>query len=211
MISLTATDMTEPEPSPPFEKTLQRLLLNSRFAVLIAVAVSLLVGMGMFLVATVDAAFLVVPVVTYPFAHSNADHEVLRNHVVTHIVEVVDGYLLASAMLIFAFGLYTLFISPITDSATSRLPGGVLLVRTFDDLKDRLAKVVILILIVKFFEHALEMQVEHPLDLLWMALAIALVALAVALSHGKAAHDVAEAITPSPTDAKPSETHIPAE
>jgi len=178
----------------PLEKTLQRLLLNSRFIVLIAVGVSLLVGLGMFLVATVDAAFLVAPVVTYPFAHSNADHEVLRNHVVTHIVEVVDGYLLASAMLIFAFGLYILFIARISPSEQSQLPGGVLMIRTFDDLKDRLAKVVLLILIVKFFEHALEMPVERPLDLLFMALAIALVA--VAISHGKAAQDAISSIKP---------------
>jgi hypothetical protein len=52
------------------------------------------------------------------------------------------------------------------------------------------------------------MQIEHPLDLLWMALAIAFIALAVALSHGKAAHDIVHAGHPAPTEAGPSETRI---
>jgi uncharacterized membrane protein YqhA len=194
--------MPDQDPLTSFEKSLQRLLLSSRFLVLIAVAVSLLVGLGMFLVATVDAALLVGPMANYPFAQSTEDHTTLRNHVVTHIVEVVDGYLLASAMLIFAFGLYILFIARISPDERSHLPGGVLMIRTFDDLKDRLAKVVILILIVKFFEHALEMPVEHPLDLLYMAIAIAFIALAVALTHSKATRTAVDASKPSSSEAE---------
>ena len=182
--------MEDHDASTPLQRSFQRLLLNSRYLVLIAVSVSMLAGLAMFIVATIDAALLIVPVATYPFAHSTAAHEVLRNHVVTHIVEVVDGYLLAAAMLIFAFGLYTLFIAPITHPEDSQLPGGLLMIRSFDDLKDRLAKVVLLILIVKFFEHALEMSVERPLDLLYMAIGIVLIALAVAFSHAKGARDI---------------------
>ncbi len=108
----------------------------------------------------------------------------MRNHIVRSIVEVVDGYLLAAAMLIFAMGLYTLFIAPIRAGAIGD-SRWALTIRNFDDLKDRLAKVVLLILIVKFFEHALEMSIDRPVDLLYMAVAIAPVALAIAISHGR--------------------------
>lgn len=201
MIAAIAVAIMENEkPSSPVWRAFERVLLSARYLVIIAVASSLLVGLAMFIVATVDAAMLVVPVATYPFAHVAADHHDMRNHIVRSIVEVVDGYLLAAAMLIFAMGLYTLFIAPISAGEQSGIPGGALTIRTFDDLKDRLAKVVLLILIVKFFEHALEMSIDRPLDLLYMAVAIALVALAIALSHGKHTQKLLSEIGPPAAD-----------
>jgi uncharacterized membrane protein YqhA len=58
-------------------------------------------------------------------------------------------------------------------------------IENLDDLKDRLAKVVLLILIVKFFEQVLSLTFETPLELLYLAVGIALVAGALFLSHGK--------------------------
>ena len=71
--------------------------------------------------------------------------------IVAHVVEVVDGYLLAAIMLIFALGLYELFVSRIEIAEGSEFAERLLLIRSLDDLKDRLAKVVLLILVVKFF------------------------------------------------------------
>ncbi len=177
--------MPNDPPLSRLRQNFERALLSSRYLVVIAVVSSLLVGLAMFIVATVDAAMLVVPVAAYPFNHVAAAHHDLRNHIVRSVVEVVDGYLLAAVMLIFAMGLYSLFIARISENEQSSLTGGALSIRTFDDLKDRLAKVVLLILIVKFFEHGLEMSIERPIDLLYMAVSIALVALAITLSHGR--------------------------
>jgi len=101
-------------------------------------------------------------------------------------VATVDGYLLAAIMLIFAFGLYELFVSRIDIAEGSEFAERLLLVRSLDDLKDRLAKIVVLILVVKFFEYAITLQVNGALDLLWLALSIALVSVALVLSKGKA-------------------------
>jgi uncharacterized membrane protein YqhA len=109
----------------------------------------------------------------------------MRSEVVAYVVEVVDGYLLASIMLIFALGLYELFISRIDIAEKSEFGARLLLIRSLDDLKDRLAKVVLLILVVKFFEYALNLKVETALDLLYMGIGIAFVAGAIFLSHGK--------------------------
>ena len=111
----------------------------------------------------------------------------LRARTITHVVEVIDGYLLATILLIFAFGLYELFISRIDAAEGNELAARVLLIRNLDDLKDRLAKVVLLILVVKFFEHALGMKFEKPLDLVYLTVGIALTAGAIHLSHGSSA------------------------
>jgi uncharacterized membrane protein YqhA len=107
----------------------------------------------------------------------------LRATVVAHVVEVVDGYLLAAIMLIFALGLYELFVSRIDVAEGSEFAERLLLIRSLDDLKDRLAKVVLLILVVKFFEFALRLTITSALDLLWLGLGILLVAAAVMLTH----------------------------
>ena len=59
----------------------------------------------------------------------------------------------------------------------------VLLIRTFDDLKDRLAKVIFLILIVTYFEYALRGTYDTAQDLLYLAVGIALVAGSIWLTN----------------------------
>jgi uncharacterized membrane protein YqhA len=46
-----------------------------------------------------------------------------------------------------------------------------------------LAKVILMILIVKFFEYTVSMEFSTPLDLLYMAGGIALIGLSLYLSH----------------------------
>ena len=74
-----------------------------------------------------------------------AARAVLRSQTVTHIVEVIDGYLLATVLLIFSLGLYELFISKIEAAENSESASGVLLITSLDDLKARLAKVILMI------------------------------------------------------------------
>jgi len=114
----------------------------------------------------------------------------MRSETITHVVEIIDGYLLATVLLIFALGLYELFISPIDlakkegDSTASN----VLIINSLDDLKARLAKVILMILIVRFFEHAISMKFDSPLDLLYLAAGIALIGVALFLSHDSKKH-----------------------
>jgi len=164
----------------PFE----RLLWGSRLIVLLAVVASLVVAIGMFFVSTVDVIGLVGHMAHYPAAHG-AERVELRSTIVAHVVEVVDGYLLAAIMLIFSLGLYELFISRIEAAEGSEFAARVLLIQSLDDLKDRLAKVVLLILVVKFFEYALQLSFKTPLDLLYLSVGILLVSAALYLTKGK--------------------------
>lgn len=160
-------------------------LWNSRFVILTAVLGSLFAGFAIFYMATVDVVFLVQHALHYADANMAVEaRKALHDSTVTHIVEVVDGYLLATVLLIFSLGLYELFISDIDQAHGSKASSKILVISSLDDLKSRLAKVILMILIVTLFEQALNMKLASPIDLLYLGGAIALIALALYLTHG---------------------------
>ncbi|MBF0169981.1 MAG: YqhA family protein [Nitrospinae bacterium] len=165
-----------------FEKRFEQGLLSTRFVVLIAVLASLATSAAVFFLATVDVVMLVSHILHYADASLVGEARMaFRNQSITHVVEVMDGYLLATILLIFALGLYEIFISPFDDEAHEG--GEALYFKSLDDLKNALARVILIILIVKLFEHALQMELATSLDLLAFAGSIALVGLALYLSH----------------------------
>lgn len=167
-----------------FEKLFEGALWNSRFVVLAAVIGSLLAGFAIFYMATVDVVYLFRHALHYADASlTDEARKALHDSTVTHIVEVVDGYLLATVMLIFSLGLYELFISDIEQAHGSKSSSKILVINNLDDLKSRLAKVILMILIVTLFEEALNMKLSTPLDLVYLGASIALIALALYLSH----------------------------
>ena len=166
------------------EQFFEAVLWESRFAVVFAVIASLLSSFAVFFMATVDAWYMLSHLLEYASPDlSLAARASLRSSTITHVVEIVDGYLLATVLLIFALGLYELFISRIDRAEGAETSSNVLLIHSLDDLKGRLAKVILMILIVKFFEHAIGMNFAGPMDLLLLAGGIALLGLALYLSH----------------------------
>jgi len=166
------------------EKLFEGTLWNSRFVIIAAVVGSLLAGFAIFYMATVDVVFLFQHALHYADASlSEEARKVLHDNTVSHIVEVVDGYLLAIVMLIFSLGLYELFISDIDQAHGSKSSSKILVISNLDDLKSRLAKVILMILIVTLFEEALNMKLSTPLDLVYLGASIALIALALYLTH----------------------------
>ncbi|GBG13368.1 UPF0114 protein [Novimethylophilus kurashikiensis] len=166
------------------ENFFESFLWNSRFVVLLAVVASLAAGFAVFYMATVDVYYLVGHVIHYADpALETLARKAIHDETISHIVEVVDGYLLATVMLMFSLGMYELFISDIDAAQHSEKSSKVLVIRNLDDLKARLAKVIVMILIVTLFEHALKMKMEGPIDLLNFGGSIALVGLALFLMH----------------------------
>jgi uncharacterized membrane protein YqhA len=166
------------------EHAFESALWSSRFIVLFAVIASLFTAIAMFFIATVDAWYMIRHILEYASPHLNiAARSALRGATVTHVVEIIDGYLLATVLLIFALGLYELFISKIDVAALSKNASNVLIINSLDDLKSRLAKVILMILIVRFFEYAIGMNIDNALHLLYLAAGIALIGLALYLSH----------------------------
>ncbi len=171
------------------ESMFESFLWNSRLMVLAAVLASLASAVAVLYMASVDAWMMISHLGEYMSPELGAEARAqLRASSIAHVVEVIDGYLLATVLLIFALGLYELFISKIEQASESESSSKILVIKNLDDLKSRLAKVILMILIVKYFEHALSMTFNDAKDLLYFAGGIALLGLALYLTHASEHH-----------------------
>lgn len=157
------------------------LLWNSRYMVMLAVISSIVGMMILFLLSAADMAHLAMDYIEmtvfgkdYPDFHVRA---------VSHIITAVDDFLLATVLLIFALGLYELFIDKIEVAQGDKSASNILVINTLDDLKDRLGKVILMILIVAFFKNVLHVTFDDPLNILYMGAGILMVSLASYFSH----------------------------
>jgi len=105
----------------------------------------------------------------------NAGNEPLKNEEVLKIfIGALDLYLIAVFFLIFSFGLYELIISKI-DVARGRcddVDHPLLQISSLDELKSKIIKVIIIILIVGFFKNVISMKILLVSDAFLLALAI---------------------------------------
>jgi uncharacterized membrane protein YqhA len=166
------------------ERIFEGTLWSSRLVIIPTVIASMAAGTAIFYMATVDVVYLIGHMLHYADpAMLPETRKALHDETITHVIEVVDGYLLATFMLIFSLGLYELFVSDIDQAKNQRTSSKILVIHSLDDLKARLAKVVLMILVVTLFENALSLKVEQALDLLYLGAGIALVGLALYLTH----------------------------
>lgn len=166
------------------ERGFEVVLWSTRFLVLVAVLSSLAAAVAMLYMAAADTVTLVRHTLHYAGPGVTAEAQAaMRLSALTHVVEVVDGFLLAAFLIIFGLGLYELFISKIDAAEGSAFAESILYVRSLDDLKSKLAKVILIMLVVKVFEQASALRPSTGLDLLWLAASVALVGLALFLSH----------------------------
>ena len=166
------------------EVLFENFLWKSRLMVIAAVLVSLVSAAAVLYISTIDAWFMVSHLGDYLSPTLSTEERLaLRAETIKHVVEIIDGYLLATVLLIFGLGLYELFISKIDAAEEAEGASKILIINNLDDLKNRLAKVILMILIVRYFEHALNMKFETPLDLLYFAGGIAFLGLALYLTH----------------------------
>jgi uncharacterized membrane protein YqhA len=169
------------------ETLFEKFLWKSRLAALVGVVASLLIAFAVMYLTTVDVAHMLGKVAQYASPVLTPEiRDKLRLEILSDTVEAVDGYLLASAVLILALGLYELFVSKIEEAEHMEVGERLLRISSLDDLKSRLANVVILMLVVKFFQQALKLKYETPLDLLYLALGTLLMGGALFLSHRRA-------------------------
>lgn len=183
--------MSEPlrhQPLSRVERILELFLWKSRLMIVVPVIMSIGAALGVIFIYTVDALGLVA--IIFAFADPSLSTELradLRLDVLAQTVTVIDGYLLAAILLIFALGLYELFVGKIQIAEGSSFAARLLRIESIDDLKNRLARVVLLMLIVKFFQLALGLTYTSPPDLLLLTLSILLIGAALYLSnHEKA-------------------------
>ena len=182
MAENTNDDMTErqkldAQDNSLIESLFEGAIWRSRYIVILAVIFGLLGAVVLFVVASMD----IWGVATYTFntVLTNAHPENFHEDIVAGIIGAVDLYLIAVVMFIFSFGIYELFISDI-DEASGRNGSQILAIDSLDQLKDKIAKVIVMVLVVNFFQRVLHTNFSTPLEMLYFALSI--MALAIGLS-----------------------------
>ena len=165
------------------ERLFERVLWLSRLVVVIPVVASIALACAAFYLGTVDVVYVVAHVGSYAdLAASAGTRATTRAALLGRIITAVDTYLLAAVLLIFALGLYRLFIRKIEAAERAEFAPHLLRIESVDDLKDRLAKVVLLVLIVEFLQYALGTHYTSALDLLYLAIGIALIGVGLYLT-----------------------------
>ena len=89
------------------------------------------------------------------------------SYIAVSLIELVDSFLIAIALLIFSVSLYELFVGELN------LPDWML-AHNLHELKTKLSSVIVLVMAVKFLEHLVEWK--NPNDSLFFAIAVSVVA-----------------------------------
>lgn len=166
------------------ERVFERALWESRLIMLVAVVFCALMSVGAFFIAAVDAVYLFKYIVSYAdLSLAPEAKDAIRSQAVTLIVKTVDGFLIAAILIIFALGLYELFVNRLDAARKSEVARKLLQTRNLDDLKHRIAGLLLLVLVIEFFQQALRLNFQTPLDLLYLALGVLLISAAFYLSN----------------------------
>ena len=151
----------------PFSARAERALIASMQMALIPVALLILAALGAF--AYGIAVFI-------DGVRTVSDHPFPVGHQVGLFLLDVDLFLIGATLLISAIGFYELFIREIPRDADTMLPAW-LTMRDLNDLKGRVASMIVLVLAVSFAEAAVDYS--EGLQILELGGASALVILAL--------------------------------
>lgn len=143
---------------------IERVLWGSRWAVILAVLMSIVVAGVVLLMACADACH--VAAMLYRYAPGSTGE---RSASIAGAIEVVDGFLLSAVMLMFAIGLYSIFIGTVSPIPKTKV--AALVIESLDELKGRLSKTIMLIIFVKLFGVVMMTQVDRAIDAVFLALA----------------------------------------
>ncbi|HZF71572.1 YqhA family protein [Sulfuricurvum sp.] len=157
------------------EKIFEHGLWNSRFIIVLAVIFGLVGAVLLFAIASIDIFQTAAYVINVYATHAHPEH--FHEEIVGGIIGAVDLYLIGVVMIIFSFGLYELFISDIDPAKDEDGKENQLLaVHSLDQLKDKISKVIVMVLVVGFFQKVGHTVFTGALELFYLALSITAVA-----------------------------------
>ncbi len=157
------------------ESIFEGVIWRSRFIVILSVIFGLIGAFVLFIVASLD--IWEVAVYTFNTIMTHTHPEKFHEDIVAGIIGAVDLYLIAVVMFIFAFGIYELFISEIDEARDDKAGSKILAIHSLDQLKDKIAKVIVMVLVVNFFQRVLHTDFKTPQEMLYFALSIAALAI----------------------------------
>ena len=158
------------------ERIGEKILWSTRYVVLIAVVSSVLAAIALFGVGSYE----IFNAILNEIPRLMTDHREAHDRLLVGVIAGIDLYLIGVVLMIFGFGIYELFISKI-DIARSNLDITILEIENLDELKQKIIKVIIMVLIVTFFERILELDYNTPMEMLWFAVSILALSLGIYL------------------------------
>ena len=149
------------------EDKIEKTLWGSRFIVLVPVLVSLLIFLMIVIWIIYKAYKLILEFI------NNWFNDVL----LAWIISILDISLLAVIILIFAWWIYELFVDEIDTDYNHKTKAKILMVKDLDELKEKIGKVIIILLIVWLFKQMLLHEPQTQIDMLktaWIILIMAI-------------------------------------
>ena len=150
------------------ESKFEKFLWNFRYITILAVILSILSAFTLIVIGSWDIIEAVI------FYNPLFDASITSNNeLLFKLISAIDLFLIGIVLLIFGFGIYELFVSEI-DFANAKFSESTLKIRDLDQLKNKIIKVIIIVLIVKFFEKVLKFSENFttPMDILYFGLSI---------------------------------------
>ncbi|WP_440876293.1 YqhA family protein [Thalassotalea sp. PLHSN55] len=162
------------------ERFFESMLWNSRIVLVFGVLSCMLTGVTLIILGLYEVIHLIKAMFDYVFIGTS---DISRDNLILYVIEILDTFLLSSILFIFAFGLYELFISPIENSRehTSKAYE----IKTIDQLKTKLGKVVVMLLVIKVFAFLVEIEPTTMIETLYLSIIVLLVSVSLWLGHSK--------------------------
>ncbi|MBE3022979.1 YqhA family protein [Campylobacter sp. 7477a] len=167
------------------KRIFERLMIASNAFTILPVIFCLLGAIVLFIIASYDVLVVFGDVYAYFFKGFHPDD--FHSDIVGVIVGAIDLYLMALVLFIFSFGIYELFISEIDELKIDK-SSNVLEVHSLDELKDKLAKVIVMVLIVNFFQRVLHANFTTPLEMAYLAASILALCVGLYFLHKGGSH-----------------------
>lgn len=164
------------------ERVGEKILWSTRYIVLFSVVSSVFASVVLFLVGSYEIFETI-----YLQIENLINHQKYHEELLVGIIAGIDLYLISVVLMIFGFGIYELFISKI-DIARQNIDITILEIENLDELKQKIIKVIIMVLIVNFFERILKMPYESPTDLLWFAISVLALSIGIYLVRKDNSH-----------------------
>ena len=159
----------------------EKILWNARYITILAVVLSIVSSFTLLVIGSWEIIEAVL------FYNPLFDESITSNNdLLFKIISAIDLFLIGIVLLIFGFGIYELFVSDI-DFTNSKFNESTLKIKDLDQLKNKIIKVIIIVLIVKFFEKILKFSenFKDPIDILYFSLSILSICLGYYLINRK--------------------------
>ena len=153
------------------ERIFESLLWKTRLGTILIVVFSAIGSFGLFIMGSIEIYHAIHIIAEY--SQPNATDNILIS-----IIGALDLYLIGVILLLFSFGIYELFISKI-DQARNEGGENILNIESLDELKNKILKVIIMVMVVSLAKVVLGMKFTTPLEVLYFAVSILCVSGAV--------------------------------